>query len=99
MKHSRTSYEGRQPGKWIHSHSGGLVIAVSCDQIPIHPSPLGKIERVFRTVRLRFQPRLTDRDLGSDDPLQERLEPWLREDYGHYEITVPQLLLRQCDRR
>ena len=41
----------------------------------------GKVERVFRTIRSRLLPLLTDEDLASIDALQQRLEHWLREDY------------------
>jgi hypothetical protein len=68
---------------------GSHHLAEACARIGcslLHSEPFdspsrGKIERFFRTVRLRFLPRLTDRDLDSIDTLKERLEPWLRDDY------------------
>lgn len=41
----------------------------------------GKIERFFRTVRLRFFPLLAEPDLAALDTLQQRFEAWLRDDY------------------
>jgi len=48
---------------------------------PFDSPSRGKVERFFRTVRMRFLPRLTDADLASLEALQERLEHWLRDDY------------------
>jgi len=48
---------------------------------PFDSPSRGKVERFFRTVRLRFLPRLKDADLASLDTLQLRLEEWLRDDY------------------
>lgn len=48
---------------------------------PFDSPSRGKIERFFRTVRLRFFPLLTDAQLASLDVLQERFDAWLREDY------------------
>ena len=48
---------------------------------PFDAPSRGKIERFFRTVRLRFLPLVKDEDLASLDSLQARFEVWLREDY------------------
>lgn len=64
-------------------------LAEACARIDctlLHSEPFdspsrGKIERVFRTVRSRLLPLLTDKDLASLDALQQRLEHWLRDDY------------------
>lgn len=64
-------------------------LAEACARIGVtllHSEPFdspsrGKVERVFRTVRGRFLPRLTVEDLVSLDSLQERFEDWLRGDY------------------
>ena len=48
---------------------------------PFDSPSRGKVERFFRTVRLRFLPRLKDPDLSSLEVLQERFEHWLRDDY------------------
>lgn len=48
---------------------------------PFDSPSRGKVERFFRTVRLRFLPRVTDADLAALDSLQTRFEHWLREDY------------------
>lgn len=48
---------------------------------PFDSPSRGKVERFFRTVRLRCLPRLTDDDLASLDALNERFEHWLRDDY------------------
>jgi transposase InsO family protein len=64
-------------------------LAEACGRIGcalLHSEPFdspsrGKIERFFRTVRLRCLPRLTEDDLASLDVLNERFEHWLREDY------------------
>jgi transposase InsO family protein len=48
---------------------------------PFDSPSRGKVERFFRTVRMRFLPRLEDPDLESVDTLQERFEHWLRDDY------------------
>jgi len=48
---------------------------------PFDSPSRGKVERFFRTVRMRFLPRLTEKDLASLDALNERFEHWLREDY------------------
>ncbi|MBD3335776.1 MAG: DDE-type integrase/transposase/recombinase [Candidatus Eisenbacteria bacterium] len=48
---------------------------------PFDSPSRGKVERFFRTIRLRFLPRLTDDDLASLDILQDRLDQWLRDDY------------------
>jgi transposase InsO family protein len=44
-------------------------------------SSKGKIERFFRTVRLRFLSRLTKEDLSSLAALNEKFKLWLEEDY------------------
>lgn len=44
-------------------------------------SSKGKIERFFRTVRMRFLPRLTKEDLAGLDVLNEKFRLWLEEDY------------------
>jgi transposase InsO family protein len=41
----------------------------------------GKIERFFRTVRLRFMSRLKKEDLGSIEALNEKFTRWLEDDY------------------
>jgi len=64
-------------------------LAESCARIGcalLHSEPFdspsrGKIERFFRTVRLRFLPRIENADLVSIDALQLRLDEWLRDDY------------------
>lgn len=64
-------------------------LAEACARIGcslLHSEPFdapsrGKVERFFRTVRLRLFPLLTDDDLTSLETLQERFETWLREDY------------------
>lgn len=64
-------------------------LAEACARIGctlLHSEPFdspsrGKVERVFRTIRGRLLPLLTDEDLASIDTLQQRLEHWLREDY------------------
>jgi putative transposase len=64
-------------------------LAEACARIGcilLHSEPFdspsrGKVERVFRTIRSRLLPLLTDEDLASIDALQQRLEHWLREDY------------------
>jgi hypothetical protein len=48
---------------------------------PFDAPSRGKVERFFRTVRLRLLPLLTDDELASLDTLQERFDVWLREDY------------------
>lgn len=48
---------------------------------PFDSPSRGKVERFFRTVRMRFLPRLTNDDLASLESLAERFEHWLREDY------------------
>src|SRR5207249_7749731 len=48
---------------------------------PFDAPARGKIERFFRTVRLRLLPLLTDDELASLDTFQERFDTWLREDY------------------
>ncbi len=48
---------------------------------PFDSPSRGKIERFFRTVRMRCLPRLTEDDLASLDALNEFFEHWLREDY------------------
>ena len=45
------------------------------------PKAKGKIERFFRTVRLRFIPILTDEDLISIDALNKKFQNWLEIDY------------------
>jgi hypothetical protein len=64
-------------------------LAEACSRVGIallHSEPFdapsrGKVERFFRTIRLRCLPRLTDDDLKSVDALQARFERWLRDDY------------------
>jgi len=48
---------------------------------PFDSPSRGKVERFFRTVRLRLFPLLRDEDLASLATLQERFEIWRREDY------------------
>jgi len=48
---------------------------------PFDAPSRGKVERFFRTVRLRLMPLLTDQDLASLDTLQDRFDAWLRDDY------------------
>jgi len=48
---------------------------------PFDAPSRGKIERFFRTVRMRFLPQVTDDDLQSLEALQNRFDTWLREDY------------------
>lgn len=48
---------------------------------PFDAPSRGKIERFFRTVRMRFLPQVTDDDLKSLESLQNRFDIWLREDY------------------
>jgi putative transposase len=48
---------------------------------PFDSPSRGKIERFFRTVRMRCLPRLTEDDLASLEALNEHFEHWLREDY------------------
>src|SRR5213593_4670440 len=48
---------------------------------PFDAPSRGKVERFFRTVRLRCLPRLIDPDLSSLETLQARFESWLRDDY------------------
>jgi transposase InsO family protein len=65
------------------------LLAEACARIDttlLHSEPFdspsrGKIERLFRTVRARFLPLLSDDDLVSLETLSERFEYWLREDY------------------
>jgi putative transposase len=45
------------------------------------PKAKGKIERFFRTVRLRFIPLLTEDDLKSIDSLNKKFNKWLEVDY------------------
>jgi transposase InsO family protein len=44
-------------------------------------SSKGKIERFFRTVRMRFMPLLTAEDLVSIDALNDKFHTWLENDY------------------
>lgn len=48
---------------------------------PFDSPSRGKIERWFRTVRARFLPVLKAEDLASLAGLNQRFEPWLRQDY------------------
>ena len=48
---------------------------------PFDAPSRGKVERFFRTVRMRCLPRLIEADLQSLDALQSRFETWLRDDY------------------
>jgi len=48
---------------------------------PFDSPSRGKVERFFRTVRMRFLPRLQDDHLAALEILQERFDAWLREDY------------------
>jgi transposase InsO family protein len=48
---------------------------------PFDSPSRGKVERFFRTVRMRCLPRLTEEDLASLEALNEGFEHWLREDY------------------
>ena len=48
---------------------------------PFDAPSRGKVERFFRTVRLRFLPLLQDDDLTGLERLQECFEHWLRDDY------------------
>ena len=45
------------------------------------PKAKGKIERFFRTVRLRFIPLLSEDDLKSIDSLNKKFNEWLEIDY------------------
>jgi hypothetical protein len=62
---------------------GSRYLAETCARVgcallrsePFDSPSRGKIELFFRTVRLRFLPRLTDPDLASLDTMRERLEP------------------------
>jgi len=64
-------------------------LAEACARIGcalLHSEPFdspsrGKIERYFRTVRMRFLPLLAEHDLGSIETIQERFDDWLRQDY------------------
>jgi transposase InsO family protein len=64
-------------------------LAEACARVGVallHSEPFdapsrGKVERFFRTVRLRFLPLVTDQDLASLEILQARFDGWLREDY------------------
>ena len=64
-------------------------LAEACARIGVtllHSEPYdapsrGKIERFFRTVRLRFLPLVTDDDLVALETLQQRFDDWLRDDY------------------
>jgi putative transposase len=48
---------------------------------PFDSPSRGKVERFFRTVRMRCLPRLTEDDLTSLEALNEAFEHWLRQDY------------------
>jgi transposase InsO family protein len=48
---------------------------------PFDSPSRGKVERFFRTVRMRFLPLLQDEHLASLEVLQTRFAHWLREDY------------------
>jgi putative transposase len=48
---------------------------------PFDSPSRGKVERFFRTVRMRCLARLTEQDLSSLEALNGRFEHWLREDY------------------
>jgi putative transposase len=48
---------------------------------PFDSPSRGKIERAFRTLRMRFFPLLQDEDLADLSALQQRFETWLRQDY------------------
>jgi len=64
-------------------------LAEACGRIGcalLHSEPFdspsrGKVERFFRTVRMRCLPRLTEEDLASIEALNQTFEHWLREDY------------------
>lgn len=65
-------------------HTAEACARIGCALLHSEPfdSPSrGKVERFFRTVRLRFLPRLQDEHLRSLDALQQQLEHWLRDDY------------------
>jgi transposase InsO family protein len=69
---------------FVSVHLTEACARVGC--VLLHSEPFdspsrGKIERFFRTVRLRLLPLVTDADLASLDTLQERFEDWLRQDY------------------
>jgi putative transposase len=48
---------------------------------PYQPQGKGKIERVFRTVRIQLLPTLTDADLASLDALNRRLWTYVESEY------------------
>lgn len=48
---------------------------------PYDPKAKGKIERFFRTVRLRFLPTLSDEDKSSFEILNAKFNNWLELDY------------------
>jgi transposase InsO family protein len=48
---------------------------------PYAASSKGKIERFFRTVRMRFMPRLSKEDISSIDALNAKFQTWLEDDY------------------
>jgi len=50
---------------------------------PYFPQGKGKIERWFRTVRLQFLPRLTDRDKSSLEALNSALWTYIETEYHH----------------
>jgi transposase InsO family protein len=64
-------------------------LAEACARIGcalLHSEPFdspsrGKVERFFRTVRMRCLPRITEDDLASIETLNQAFEHWLREDY------------------
>lgn len=64
----------------FHFACAGLGITL-IHATPYEPQGKGKIERFFRTVRLRFIPLLTDEDLSSIENLNNRFFQWLEEDY------------------
>lgn len=69
---------------FVSRHLAEACARIGCALLHSEPfdSPSrGKVERFFRTVRLRFLPRLQETDLASLESLQERLEEWLRDDY------------------
>jgi putative transposase len=69
---------------FIARHLAEACARISCTLLHSEPfdSPSrGKVERFFRTVRMRCLPRLTEDDLASLAALNERFEHWLRDDY------------------
>lgn len=69
---------------FVSRHLAEACARIGCALIHSEPfdSPSrGKIERFFRTVRMRFLPRLIDGDFDAIETVQQRFDDWLREDY------------------